>query len=98
LADPGDGGGGDLPGQLRGSSDRREGSGGSNGSEPAVAAGLRLAWRVIVAVVGATVVALGLVLVLTPGPALLVIPIGLAILATEFAWARRWLRKLRAGD
>ena len=30
-----------------------------------------------------------------PGPAIVVIPIGLAILAAEFSWARRWLRKLR---
>lgn len=31
-----------------------------------------------------------------PGPALLVIPAGLAILAVEFAWARKWLRVVRA--
>jgi tellurite resistance protein TerC len=30
-----------------------------------------------------------------PGPAFIVIPIGLAILASEYAWARRWLRKVR---
>jgi len=30
-----------------------------------------------------------------PGPAFIVIPLGLAILATEYAWARRWLRKVR---
>ena len=36
-------------------------------------------------------------MVVTPGPAIVVIPIGLAILAIEFAWARRWLKKLRRG-
>ena len=38
---------------------------------------------------------IGIVLVVLPGPAFIVIPLGLAILAVEFAWARRWLRKAR---
>ena len=50
--------------------------------------------RVVILVVGSTVVAVGLVLLVTPGPAIVVIPVGLAILAIEFAWARRWLRKM----
>ena len=52
--------------------------------------------RIIVAVVGGTVLALGIALMVLPGPAFLVIPAGLAILAVEFAWARRWLRSARA--
>ncbi len=52
--------------------------------------------RVVIAVAGGTVLALGLVLIVIPGPAFLVIPAGLAILAVEFAWARRWLRSARA--
>ncbi|MBI2926834.1 MAG: PGPGW domain-containing protein [Verrucomicrobia bacterium] len=52
--------------------------------------------RIIVAVVGGTVLALGIALMVLPGPAFLVIPAGLAILAIEFAWARRWLRSARA--
>ena len=52
--------------------------------------------RVVIAVVGGTVLALGLALIVLPGPAFLVIPAGLAILAIEFAWARRWLRSARA--
>jgi len=51
--------------------------------------------RVIVSVVGATVVLIGIALLVLPGPAFVVIPVGLAILATEYAWARRWLKKLR---
>jgi uncharacterized protein (TIGR02611 family) len=51
--------------------------------------------RVIVSVVGATVLLIGIVLLVLPGPAFIVIPVGLAILATEYAWARRWLRKIR---
>lgn len=49
----------------------------------------------MIAVVGVTVVLLGMVMIVTPGPALVVIPIGLAILAIEFTWARRWLSRLR---
>ena len=51
--------------------------------------------RVIVSVVGATVLLIGIALLVLPGPAFVVIPVGLAILATEYAWARRWLRKVR---
>ena len=52
--------------------------------------------RLMVMVLGGTVLAIGLALVVLPGPAFIVIPLGLAILAMEFAWARRWLRSLRA--
>src|SRR5213080_580617 len=51
--------------------------------------------RVIVSVVGATVLLIGIALLVLPGPAFVVIPLGLAILATEYAWARRWLKKAR---
>jgi len=52
--------------------------------------------RILVAVVGGTVLAFGIALIVLPGPAFVVIPLGLAILAAEFAWARRWLRSARA--
>lgn len=51
--------------------------------------------RIVVAVVGTTVLLLGVIMLVTPGPALLVIPAGLAILGLEFAWARYWLRRAR---
>lgn len=51
--------------------------------------------RVVIAVVGMTVLLLGVVMIVTPGPALLVIPGGLAILGIEFAWARYLLRRAR---
>lgn len=47
--------------------------------------------RVIVVVVGFTILAVGIAMIVLPGPAIVVIPIGLAILATEFIWARRLL-------
>jgi tellurite resistance protein TerC len=51
--------------------------------------------RVVVAVVGGTLLALGAVLLLVPGPGVLVVSMGLGVLAIEFAWARRWLRRLK---
>ena len=55
----------------------------------------KAARRIAVAVVGVTVLVLGIVMLVTPGPGLVVIPVGLAILSIEFAWARHWLRKVR---
>ncbi|MCC2320681.1 PGPGW domain-containing protein [Cellulomonas xiejunii] len=51
---------------------------------------------VAVAVVGGTVVLTGVAMLVLPGPGILAILAGLALLATEFAWARRWLDKARA--
>ena len=56
---------------------------------------VRGARRIVVAVVGATVLLAGVAMLILPGPGLLVIPIGLAVLSTEFVWARRWLARLR---
>jgi uncharacterized protein (TIGR02611 family) len=47
--------------------------------------------RVGLVIVGFTVLAAGLAMMVLPGPALAVIPIGLAILSLEFAWAARLL-------
>lgn len=61
----------------------------------AAANGLRHARRVVVAVTGGTVVLAGAVMLLTPGPGLLGIALGLAILGVEFAWARRLLVRVK---
>lgn len=55
----------------------------------------KAARRIVIAVVGATVILIGIVMIVAPGPAIIVIPLGLAILGIEFAWARLWLKKLR---
>ena len=47
---------------------------------------IKLVKRVIVSVIGATVLLTGIALLVLPGPAFIVIPVGLAILATEYAW------------
>jgi uncharacterized protein (TIGR02611 family) len=55
--------------------------------------------RVLYVVAGFTVVIAGLVMLVTPGPAFVVIPFGLALLSLEFAWAERLLvRALAKGE
>jgi uncharacterized protein (TIGR02611 family) len=51
--------------------------------------------RVAVTVVGSVVVLAGLVMCVLPGPGILTVAAGLAILATEYEWARRLLHKVR---
>jgi tellurite resistance protein TerC len=42
------------------------------------------------------VLIVGIAMIVLPGPAFVVIPVGLGILGLEFAWARAWLKKARA--
>jgi hypothetical protein len=56
---------------------------------------MKLLRRILIALVGGTVLLVGIALIVLPGPAILVIPAGLAILALEFAWAKHWLDKVR---
>ncbi len=57
---------------------------------------IRQAYRLIVLVVGLSIVALGLVLVVLPGPwTIPLVLLGLAILATEFVWARSLLQRAK---
>ena len=51
--------------------------------------------KLIVAVIGFTILIIGIFMIVLPGPAFIVIPLGLAILATEFVWAKRWLDKVK---
>ena len=51
--------------------------------------------RVVIFVIGSTVLLIGVAMIVLPGPAIVVIPMGLAILATEFVWARRWLESAK---
>ncbi len=55
----------------------------------------RTARRIVIGVIGASVVAVGVAMIALPGPAFIVIPAGLAILSLEFAFARRWLLVIR---
>lgn len=71
------------------------GSGGSNVPENYRNRAWRLARRLTVFVLGISVVLAGIVMIVTPGPAVVVIPLGLGILATEFLWARRILDRIK---
>jgi len=51
--------------------------------------------RIAITIVGFTVLAVGIAMIVLPGPAFIVIPVGLGILGLEFAWARHWLRKVK---
>ena len=51
--------------------------------------------KLIVGVIGMTILLLGVAMIVLPGPAFIVIPAGLGILATEFAWARHAVRRAR---
>lgn len=47
--------------------------------------------RLIIIVIGFTILAAGVAMIVLPGPAVVVIPVGLAVLATEFVWAKKLL-------
>lgn len=60
-----------------------------------IALALRTARKIVILVIGSTVVLFGIALIFLPGPAFVVIPVGLAILAIEFAWAKRLLDQVK---
>jgi Ca2+-transporting ATPase len=51
--------------------------------------------KVAVGLCGGGVILVGLAMIVLPGSAMLVIPLGLAVLSTEFIWAKRWLNKAK---
>lgn len=55
----------------------------------------KLVRKIVIAAVGTSLLLIGAAMVFLPGPAIVVIPAGLAILATEFVWAKTLLRKLK---
>ncbi len=55
----------------------------------------KTARRIVIAVVGGSVLLLGCIMLLTPGPGVLGIAAGLGILGLEFAWAKRWLAEVK---
>ena len=56
---------------------------------------INAARKLAIAVVGVVVVLAGVVMLFVPGQGVLTILLGLGILATEFVWAHRLLRRLR---
>ncbi len=56
----------------------------------------KVAKRIVIGLVGGTILLLGIVMMVTPGPGVPAILVGLGILGVEFAWARHWLKKVKA--
>jgi len=53
----------------------------------------------VVLIIGLTIILIGIALLVLPGPGTVVIVLGLAILGTEFVWARQLLRRVKeSGD
>lgn len=59
--------------------------------------GFKVARRIVVGVIGATLVVIGIALFVLPGPGVVVLAAGLGVLSLEFAFARRWLARVRRG-
>lgn len=57
---------------------------------------LKQAKRLVVIVIGFTILAIGITFIVLPGPAIVVIPVGLVLLATEFIWAKKLLMAVKA--
>ena len=63
--------------------------------DPIIQKTIKQTKRLIIIVVGFTVLLIGIVMIVLPGPAFIMIPLGLGILATELIWARRLLDKIK---
>ncbi len=63
--------------------------------EALMAASYRQARRAVILLLGSSVLLIGIAMIVAPGPAILVVPLGLSILGIEFAWARRWLMRIQ---
>ena len=56
----------------------------------------KMAKRIVIGIVGGTILLLGVVMMVTPGPGIPAILVGLGVLGIEFAWARIWLKKVKS--
>ena len=62
----------------------------------AAAGSLKQVRKVAIAVVGVALLVVGCALLVLPGPGLVVLALGLGLLSLEFAWARVWLKRVKA--
>ena len=51
--------------------------------------------KLVVLIIGGTIILVGIALLVLPGPGTVVIVLGLALLGTEFVWARRLLKRVK---
>ncbi|MFN8194220.1 MAG: PGPGW domain-containing protein [Nocardioidaceae bacterium] len=52
--------------------------------------------KVVVTILGVAVIGAGLVMMVTPGPGIVGILVGLGLLSTEYHWAERWMHAAKA--
>lgn len=57
---------------------------------------IKYARKIVIATVGASLLVIGVILIILPGPGLLLILAGLLVLSVEFAWAERHVHKVRS--
>ncbi|MFP4424444.1 MAG: PGPGW domain-containing protein [Candidatus Woesearchaeota archaeon] len=58
---------------------------------------IKIIKRVGITIIGITIILFGLILTVTPGPAIVVIPIGIMILASEYVLIRNLIYKFKYG-
>ncbi len=54
---------------------------------------VKQAKRLITIVIGFTILLLGIIMLVTPGPGIAAIILGLALLGTEFIWAKKLMKR-----
>ncbi|MEW6614071.1 MAG: PGPGW domain-containing protein [Thermodesulfobacteriota bacterium] len=64
--------------------------------DPTILKTIKQARRLIIIIVGFTILLMGIAMIVLPGPAILFIPLGLGILASELVWAKRILDKIKS--
>lgn len=53
--------------------------------------------KILISIIGGILLIIGIIMIIIPGPAYLIIPAGLGILGTEYIWARRMHDKIKNG-
>jgi len=51
--------------------------------------------KILVGIVGSTILLVGILMIVLPGPAIIVMTMGLSSLATEFIWAKNLVKKVK---
>lgn len=51
--------------------------------------------KIIISIVGSILLIIGIIMIIVPGPAYLIIPAGLGMLGTEYQWAKRMHEKIK---
>jgi tellurite resistance protein TerC len=74
---------------------KREGGVGESERVDWMALTLKEARKIVVLLVGSTIILAGAAMLILPGPGIAAIVAGLGVLATEFVWAARWLKKIK---